>query len=68
MLVSLLLFQWVLVEQACNLYSLSIIPLYDTLGPEACVYIINQGKSGSISTVFIANGSVFFVVLGIVKV
>ena len=68
MLVSLLLFQWVLVEQACNLYSLSIIPLYDTLGPEACVYIINQGKIGSISTVFIANGSVFFVVLGIGKV
>lgn len=36
--------EWVLVEQACNLYSLSIIPLYDTLGPEACVYIINQAQ------------------------
>lgn len=32
------------VEQACNMYSLTIVPLYDTLGPEACVYIINQGK------------------------
>ena len=26
------------------MYSLTIVPLYDTLGPEACVYIINQGK------------------------
>lgn len=36
--------EWVLVEQACNLYSLSIIPLYDTLGAEACIYIINQAQ------------------------
>jgi len=36
--------EWVLVEQACNMYSLTIVPLYDTLGPEACVYIINQAQ------------------------
>lgn len=36
--------EWVLVEQACNMYSLAIVPLYDTLGPEACVYIINQAQ------------------------
>lgn len=37
-------FQWVLVEQACNMYSMTIVPLYDTLGPESCAYIINQGN------------------------
>lgn len=36
--------EWVLVEQACNMYSMTIVPLYDTLGPESCVYIINQAK------------------------
>ncbi|XP_031548875.1 long-chain-fatty-acid--CoA ligase 1-like [Actinia tenebrosa] len=36
--------EWVLVEQACAMYSMVIIPLYDTLGPDSCVYIINQAK------------------------
>jgi long-chain acyl-CoA synthetase len=35
--------EWILIEQACSMYSMVIIPLYDTLGPDACVYIINQG-------------------------
>ena len=38
------LFQWVFVEQACNMFSLTIVPLYDTLGLDSCVFIINQGK------------------------
>ena len=27
------------------MYSMAIVPLYDTLGVEACYFIINQGKS-----------------------
>ena len=27
------------------MYSMAIVPLYDTLGVEACNFIINQGKS-----------------------
>ena len=26
------------------MYSMAIVPLYDTLGKEACNFIINQGK------------------------
>lgn len=36
--------EWVLVEQACYTYSLVVVPLYDTLGPDACAYIINQAE------------------------
>jgi len=34
--------EWVLTEEGCNAYSFCIVPLYDTLGPEACAFIINQ--------------------------
>lgn len=34
--------EWILTEQACYSYSLVVVPLYDTLGPDACAYIINQ--------------------------
>ncbi|XP_077999355.1 long-chain-fatty-acid--CoA ligase 5-like isoform X2 [Glandiceps talaboti] len=34
--------EWVITEQACNMYSMVVIPLYDTLGPDACSYIMNQ--------------------------
>ncbi|XP_070544207.1 long-chain-fatty-acid--CoA ligase 5-like [Ptychodera flava] len=33
---------WTIAEQACNSYSMVVVPLYDTLGPEACTHIINQ--------------------------
>ncbi|ESO84094.1 hypothetical protein LOTGIDRAFT_211037 [Lottia gigantea] len=33
--------EWVTSEQACNMYSMVIVALYDTLGPDACKYIIN---------------------------
>ena len=36
--------EWVIAEQAMFCYSMVIVPLYDTLGPEACKYIINQGN------------------------
>ena len=44
-LLGLNIFQYVIVEQACYMYSMAIVPLYDTLGVEACNFIINQGKS-----------------------
>lgn len=34
--------EWILTEQACYSYSIVVVPLYDTLGPDACAYIINQ--------------------------
>lgn len=34
--------EWVITEQAVNAYSFVIVPLYDTLGPQAVTYIINQ--------------------------
>lgn len=36
--------EWVITEYACYTYSMVIVPLYDTLGPEACAYIINQAE------------------------
>jgi len=36
--------EWILTEQACYSYSLVVVPLYDTLGPDACAYIINQAE------------------------
>lgn len=43
LLLFFLSFQWVLAEQGCNCFSMVIVPLYDTLGPDACAFIINQG-------------------------
>ncbi|KAI6652306.1 Long-chain-fatty-acid--CoA ligase 5 [Oopsacas minuta] len=37
--------EWVIVEQACNAYSQVLVPLYDTLGPEAIVHIITQANT-----------------------
>lgn len=34
--------EWVITEHACYHQSTVIVPLYDTLGPNACSYIINQ--------------------------
>jgi long-chain acyl-CoA synthetase len=35
--------EWILTEQGAYCYSMVIVPLYDTLGPDACAYIIKQG-------------------------
>lgn len=40
--------EWIISEQACYTYSMVAVPLYDTLGPEALVFIINRAD---ISTV-----------------
>ncbi|CAD7081095.1 unnamed protein product [Hermetia illucens] len=34
--------EWILFEQGCYCYSLVVVPLYDTLGPDACAFIIKQ--------------------------
>ncbi|CAK8672752.1 unnamed protein product [Clavelina lepadiformis] len=34
--------EWKIAEQACNSYSMVIVPLYDTLGPQSVQYIITQ--------------------------
>ncbi|GIX88374.1 long-chain-fatty-acid--CoA ligase 1 [Caerostris extrusa] len=36
--------EWVITEHACFRQSAVLVPLYDTLGPNACSYIINQAK------------------------
>ncbi|XP_071828976.1 long-chain-fatty-acid--CoA ligase 1-like isoform X2 [Apostichopus japonicus] len=36
--------QWGLIETSCLIYSLVSVPLYDTLGPDICTFIINQGE------------------------
>ncbi|ETE59721.1 Long-chain-fatty-acid--CoA ligase 5, partial [Ophiophagus hannah] len=40
--------QWIISELACYTYSMVVVPLYDTLGAEAIVYIVNKAD---ISTV-----------------
>ncbi|PAA82161.1 hypothetical protein BOX15_Mlig017940g2 [Macrostomum lignano] len=37
--------EWVLTEVACNQFSLVLVPLYDTLGTEACSHILSQTSS-----------------------
>lgn len=49
-------------EQAANMYSMVLVPLYDTLGKDACKYICNQSKQITfyiihICTKFVSNKS-----------
>uniref|UniRef100_A0A8C7L241 Arachidonate--CoA ligase n=1 Tax=Oncorhynchus kisutch TaxID=8019 RepID=A0A8C7L241_ONCKI len=39
--------EWIISELACYTYSMVVVPLYDTLGPDAIRYIINTGKTSS---------------------
>lgn len=34
--------EWVITEQACNMFSLVVVPLYDTLGLESMAFIMEQ--------------------------
>ncbi|KFR00913.1 Long-chain-fatty-acid--CoA ligase 5 [Opisthocomus hoazin] len=34
--------EWIISEYGCYTYSMVAVPLYDTLGPEAIVYIVNK--------------------------
>ncbi|XP_024140618.1 long-chain-fatty-acid--CoA ligase 5 isoform X1 [Oryzias melastigma] len=44
--------EWIIGELACYTYSMVVVPLYDTLGPEALVFIIDRAE---ISTVLCDN-------------
>ncbi|KAM6898456.1 long-chain-fatty-acid--CoA ligase 5 isoform 1-T2 [Lycodopsis pacificus] len=44
--------EWIIGELACYTYSMVAVPLYDTLGPEALVFILDQAE---ISTVLCDN-------------
>jgi len=44
LLVSLCWLQWVITELACYTFSMALVPLYDTLGLEAMVHILNLGE------------------------
>lgn len=46
--------EWIISELACYTYSMVVVPLYDTLGPEALVFIIDRAE---ISTVICDNQS-----------
>ena len=46
--------EWVIVEQSCNAYSQVLVPLYDTLGPEAIEHIVTQ--AGTEVVVLSADG------------
>ncbi|XP_044252556.1 long-chain-fatty-acid--CoA ligase 5 isoform X2 [Tribolium madens] len=36
--------EWIITEQAAYCYSMVLVPLYDTLGPDACAFIIKQAE------------------------
>lgn len=36
--------EWSIAEQASNAFSLCVVPLYETLGPDAVAFIINQAE------------------------
>ncbi|KAL1464052.1 hypothetical protein WDU94_003736, partial [Cyamophila willieti] len=36
--------EWIITEQGAYCYSMVIVALYDTLGPDACAFIINQAE------------------------
>ncbi|NXD16142.1 ACSL5 ligase, partial [Nothocercus nigrocapillus] len=40
--------EWIISEYACYTYSLVAVPLYDTLGPEAIVYIVNKADMSTV--------------------
>lgn len=36
--------EWIIVEQATYAFNNVLVPLYETLGPDACTFIINQAN------------------------
>nr|CAI5840526.1 unnamed protein product [Callosobruchus analis] len=40
--------EWILSEQAAYCYSMVLVPLYDTLGPDACAFIIKQAEINTV--------------------
>ncbi|CEM19886.1 unnamed protein product [Vitrella brassicaformis CCMP3155] len=42
--------EWAIAEQACNAFSFTIVPLYDTLGPETVQYVCDQTRLRTVIT------------------
>ena len=40
--------EWMVAALGCWMMTNSIVPLYDTLGPDACTFIMNQTEMSSI--------------------
>lgn len=40
--------EWILFEQGAYCFSLVVVPLYDTLGPDACAFIIKQTEMSTV--------------------
>nr|XP_033798226.1 long-chain-fatty-acid--CoA ligase 5 [Geotrypetes seraphini]XP_033798227.1 long-chain-fatty-acid--CoA ligase 5 [Geotrypetes seraphini] len=40
--------EWIIAEFACYTYSMVCVPLYDTLGPEAIVFIVNRAELSTV--------------------
>ncbi|MBN3281942.1 ACSL5 ligase, partial [Polyodon spathula] len=40
--------EWIIAEYACYTFSMVVVPLYDTLGPEALVFIINKADLSTV--------------------
>ncbi|XP_029466240.1 long-chain-fatty-acid--CoA ligase 5 [Rhinatrema bivittatum] len=40
--------EWVIAELSCYTYSMVCVPLYDTLGPEAIVFIVNRAELSTV--------------------
>lgn len=40
--------EWILFEHGCYCYSMVVVPLYDTLGPDACAFIIKQTNMSTV--------------------
>ena len=45
-------YEWNMLEQACNAYNFTIVPLYDTLGADSIRYIITQAE---LTTILVAK-------------
>uniref|UniRef100_A0A674F784 Arachidonate--CoA ligase n=1 Tax=Salmo trutta TaxID=8032 RepID=A0A674F784_SALTR len=57
--------EWIISELACYTFSMAVVPLYDTLGEEAMVHILNLGKAGIL---FFAASLLFLILLSFIRV
>ena len=51
--------EWLVAALGCWMMSNSIVPLYDTLGPSACSFIINQTELSTVLCDTNARGAYF---------
>jgi len=43
--------KWMIMEIGAMMHGLTLVPLYDTLGPESIEYVLNQTKASTLSLV-----------------